>query len=399
MDHRIGLLTTPQGDIKVAVGNPLGDLDWGTKVLDSLNLGASDAQESIKVAVGNPLGDLDWITKVLDSLNLGASDAQESIKIAVENPLGDLDWGTKVLDSLNLGASDALDSIKVAVENPLGDLDWSTKVLDSLNLGASDAQESIKIAVENPLGDLDWVTKVLDSLNLGASDAQESIKIAVENPLGDLDWGTKVLDSLNLGVLGDFDAIVTAALHPPTEGLVNTLNWRTPWAMPEVVYVHPERPQTVQMPHPPERGPDVGHRNDHLRSFDNQITCTGLVRYTRALFADGHYSVAVEKALVYVENLVKQQSRSSDKHGSSLMTTVFSVHNPLIRLNAGITDSDRDEQIGYMGIFAGVMTGIRNPRAHSHNWVDEPETALELLVMANHLARKILMAASSQNSK
>ena len=169
--------------------------------------------------------------------------------------------------------------------------------------------------------------------------------------------------------------------------------------MPEVVYVHPERPQTVQMPHPPERWPDVGQRHDYLRSFDNQITSTGLVRCTRALFADGHYSVAVEKALVYLENLVKQQSGLSGKHGSRLMKTVFSVHNPLIKLNAGVTESDRDEQIGYMEFIAGVMTGIRNPRAHSHNWVDEPETALELLVVVKHLTRRILMAASSQNSK
>ena len=149
----------------------------------------------------------------------------------------------------------------------------------------------------------------------------------------------------------------------------------------------------------PERGPDVHHHHDLLGSFDNQITFSGLVQCTRALFADEHYSVAVEKAFVYVENLVKQQSGSPGKHGSSLMKTVFSVHNPSIRLNAGVTDSDRAEQLGYMELFAGAMTGIRNPRAHSHNWIDQPEEALELLVFANLLVRKILMATSSRISK
>ena len=235
---------------------------------------------------------------------------------------------------------------------------------------------------------------LVNSLNRGVLGDYDAIIAAVLDPPAE-----GLVNSLNRGVLGDYDAIIAAVLDPPAEGLVNSLSWRPPWAIPEAVYVHPERPQTVQMLHLPERGTHVGHRHDFLGSFDNQITSTGLVRCTRALFADGHYSVAVEKAFVYVENLVKQQSGLSGKHGSSLMKTVFSVHNPMIRLNAGVTDSDRDEQLGYMEMFAGVMTGIRNPRAHSHNWVDEPETALELLVVANLLARTILMAASSRNSK
>jgi Protein of unknown function (Hypoth_ymh) len=40
-----------------------------------------------------------------------------------------------------------------------------------------------------------------------------------------------------------------------------------------------------------------------------------------------------------------------------------------------------------MDIFAGAMTGIRNPRAHEHAYLDDPRTALELLALANHLAR------------
>ena len=42
-----------------------------------------------------------------------------------------------------------------------------------------------------------------------------------------------------------------------------------------------------------------------------------------------------------------------------------------------------------MDIFAGVMGGIRNPRAHEHEIVDDPEAALEMLIIANHLMRKL----------
>ena len=71
------------------------------------------------------------------------------------------------------------------------------------------------------------------------------------------------------------------------------------------------------------------------------------------------------------------------------MRTAFSANSPVLILNAFESASDRDEQQGYMDIFAGSMTGIRNPRAHQHDLMDKPEVALELLVLANHLKRKL----------
>ena len=218
------------------------------------------------------------------------------------------------------------------------------------------------------------------------------IRVVASNPLSGLDWQLDgLLNGLNPGVLGTLDGITAATLDP-----WSGLDWQPSRAIPDV---DPERLQTAEVSRRRERVPAVRHHHDLLGSFDNQITFTGLVRCTRALFADGHYSVAVEKAFVYVENLVKQRSGLSSKYGSNLMETVFSMHNPLISLNAGVTDSERDEQLGYMEVFAGAMTGIRNPQAHAHDWIDEPKEALELLVFANLLVRKILMATSSRNPR
>ena len=47
-----------------------------------------------------------------------------------------------------------------------------------------------------------------------------------------------------------------------------------------------------------------------------------------------------------------------------------------------------------MDIFAGVMAGIRNPRAHEHEIADDAEVALEMLIIANHLMRKLDQATS-----
>ncbi|PZN08175.1 MAG: hypothetical protein DIU69_10450 [Bacillota bacterium] len=58
-------------------------------------------------------------------------------------------------------------------------------------------------------------------------------------------------------------------------------------------------------------------------------------------------------------------------------------------------ESERDEQLGYMEIFSGCMTGIRNPRAHEHDWEDSERRALELLTLANHLVERVLAATKS----
>lgn len=45
-----------------------------------------------------------------------------------------------------------------------------------------------------------------------------------------------------------------------------------------------------------------------------------------------------------------------------------------------------------MQIFAGCMTGIRNPRAHDADWEDTEQRALQLLVFANHLIERVYLS-------
>ncbi len=74
------------------------------------------------------------------------------------------------------------------------------------------------------------------------------------------------------------------------------------------------------------------------------------------------------------------------------MRTAFSANDPVLGLNNLSSRSEKDEQRGYMDIFAGAMTGIRNPRAHDHELNDDPKVALDLLVLANHLMDKLNVA-------
>lgn len=132
--------------------------------------------------------------------------------------------------------------------------------------------------------------------------------------------------------------------------------------------------------------------------FDYFVTDIELSKKTKKLFYDGHHARAVEEAFKYLDNIVQKLSKLKSQTGSSLMKTVFSANNPKIMLNSGISRSEKDEQLGYMEIYSGVMIGIRNPRAHDSDWEDSEERAIQLLSLANHLIIKVKQVAIGDDS-
>ena len=134
---------------------------------------------------------------------------------------------------------------------------------------------------------------------------------------------------------------------------------------------------------PPETIPQLRNR------FEELVTDSQLQQVSGPLFRDRHFARAVEEAFKYLNNAVKEKSEIDNQDGAALMRNAFSANSPVLFLNTFQSQSDRDEQQGYMDIFAGSMTGIRNPRAHDHQLADDPDVALELLVLANHLMGKL----------
>ncbi len=116
-----------------------------------------------------------------------------------------------------------------------------------------------------------------------------------------------------------------------------------------------------------------------------------VTKVSRKKFEDGHYADAVESALKEVNKRVKEIVKSKtgrELDGASLMTTAFSANNPVISLDDLSSQSGRDVQIGYMQIFAGAMTGIRNPKAHD-NIVISLDRATHLIFLASLLMCKL----------
>lgn len=110
-----------------------------------------------------------------------------------------------------------------------------------------------------------------------------------------------------------------------------------------------------------------------------------IARAASGLYHDGHYANAVEDAVKALNALVRLRS-GLDVDGVSLMQRAFSPNSPVLKFNNLSDQSDRDEQLGYMNMFSGAVSGLRNPRAH-RIVQDDPERALEFIAFVSLLAK------------
>ena len=111
----------------------------------------------------------------------------------------------------------------------------------------------------------------------------------------------------------------------------------------------------------------------------------------KAKFKDGHYADAVETAFKEINSITKLKVKAltcEELDGDSLMRQAFSPNCPILELADQNTISGKNIQKGYMDIFAGAITGIRNPKAHE-NIVIDSQRAIHLLFLASLLMFKL----------
>lgn len=125
-----------------------------------------------------------------------------------------------------------------------------------------------------------------------------------------------------------------------------------------------------------EKQEDIGVDNqekvlpkDFWQEIHPKIIALAKIRFENAHYADAVLS-AFREVNSYVKDIVKRKT-GKELDGSSLMHTAFSPNNPVIVLDDLSTDSGRNIQQGYMEIFSGAMTGIRNPKAHENMDIEE----------------------------
>jgi uncharacterized protein (TIGR02391 family) len=113
------------------------------------------------------------------------------------------------------------------------------------------------------------------------------------------------------------------------------------------------------------------------------ITRVARSRYEARQFAD-----CVEAALKEINSMVKDYVRrktGEEIDGVKLMNKAFSPTSPLVILDDLSTASGRDVQLGYMQLYPGSMTGVRNPKAHANVTINDGR-ARHFLYLASLLA-------------
>jgi uncharacterized protein (TIGR02391 family) len=122
-----------------------------------------------------------------------------------------------------------------------------------------------------------------------------------------------------------------------------------------------------------------------IRAYSNLDLHPEIARAASQLYHDGHYANAIEDAVKALNAYVRYRSGET-LDGTSLMQKVFSPNAPILRFNDMQDQSDKDEQQGFMMLFAGAVAGLRNPRAHKLI-KDDPERALEFIAFVSLLTK------------
>ena len=122
-----------------------------------------------------------------------------------------------------------------------------------------------------------------------------------------------------------------------------------------------------------------------------QLVHPSISEVSKNRMKDAYYADAVEaacKALNARVRVIVLDQTGEESDGAKLMRKAFSPQNPVICIADIKNQSGHDTQQGYMDICAGVMTGIRNPKAHDNDSISK-EDALRKLVLISLLMYKI----------
>jgi len=129
---------------------------------------------------------------------------------------------------------------------------------------------------------------------------------------------------------------------------------------------------------------------DHFQLSFWQRLHPQVVAVAQTRFESGHFADAVEAAMKSVNARVKARVLDTTKQeldGAALMNRAFSPKSPVIRLGDE-SESGRSTQLGYMQLFSGSMTGVRNPKAHGNIDIS-PSRAEHLLFLASLLMYRL----------
>jgi uncharacterized protein (TIGR02391 family) len=132
---------------------------------------------------------------------------------------------------------------------------------------------------------------------------------------------------------------------------------------------------------------------DQATLYEQLVTVPQIAEVSRDLYASGFYSQAVDEAFKVVEVCIQERAGLSAPTALALARTAFDPNEPKLAWTSLSSQSERDEQAGYYQIYSGSFGGIAGPVRSEIGWISDPDIALDCILLAQHLLRK-LMATS-----
>lgn len=113
-------------------------------------------------------------------------------------------------------------------------------------------------------------------------------------------------------------------------------------------------------------------------------------KYCREELVDENYFHAVLEAVKGIAQRIRYMS-SGTSDGADLFNTVFSVKQPVLKINPLTTDTEISEQKGFSNMLVGLFGAVRNPVAHAPktSWPMSEQDALDILSTVSFIHRKL----------
>lgn len=141
-------------------------------------------------------------------------------------------------------------------------------------------------------------------------------------------------------------------------------------------------PKLLLLPHP---SPDEVKEEVLFRHI---VTEPEIIEVSGDLFESGFFNQAVEESFKALDKFVQAKTGMIKHSGVELMNNAFSPNKPKLAWSDRTSPSQDNEHRGYHSIFQGSFTGIRNPVTHEINWISDHQSALDAILLAQHLLRK-----------
>lgn len=124
---------------------------------------------------------------------------------------------------------------------------------------------------------------------------------------------------------------------------------------------------------------------DHLNEFHSRNYHPEIIKHSKKLFLQQNYFHCVFESAKTFNYSVKQKAQS-DKDGQDLMMTAFSLTG-VLKLNSGMTETEKNVQDGVKFLSSGLMRAVRNPTAHEPalDWAINKQECLDFLSMISFL--------------